>query len=80
MWRAVYAWFESSSDTHRWAARWCGKRGGAPILKGIEQKLGSKQKFDAVYLKKSSAHSVASKKLIDEIVETCDAVVYGVVN
>ena len=58
----------------------CGKRGGAPILKGIEQKLGSKQKFDAVYLMKSSAHSVASKKLIDEIVETCDAVVYGVVN
>lgn len=58
----------------------CGKRGGAPILEGIERELAAAHDFAALRRKKTSAHSVASKKLIDEIADTCDAVVYGVVN
>jgi len=58
----------------------CGKRGGAPILKGIAAELARHGSFKAVHLKKSSAHSCASRKLVDNIASTCDALVYGVVN
>lgn len=58
----------------------CGKRGGAPILQGIATALAARGELNAVTLEKSSPHSCASRKLIDQITSTCDAVVYGVVN
>ena len=58
----------------------CGKRGGAPILKGIAERIGGAYTVEPIELKKTSAHSCASKRLVDEIASTCDALVYGVVN
>lgn len=58
----------------------CGKRGSAPILEGIARQIGAAQEVVALDFKKTSAHSCAARKLIDEIASTCDAVVYGVVN
>jgi len=58
----------------------CGKRGGAPILKGIEHKIRAVHKIEAVYFQKTSAHSCASKKLIEEIASGFDAAIYGVVS
>ena len=58
----------------------CGKRGGAPILKGISHQLGQNNKAVIVDFKKTSAHSCASKKLVDEIASVADAIVYGVVD
>ena len=58
----------------------CGKRGGAPILAGIAQTMGSVHKFKAAQFKKTSAHTCAPRKLIDEIASHYDGVIYGVVN
>ncbi|MDP7595655.1 MAG: hypothetical protein QGI68_08810 [Pseudomonadales bacterium] len=67
-------------DGHTIAFLDCGKRGGAPILTGIEEQLAANHVFKAIHYKKTSAHSCASRKLIDQIVSTCDALVYGVIN
>lgn len=59
----------------------CGKRGGAEILKEIKSQLRNRHSFaDSVLLEKTSAHRMASKKLIEEIADRFDALVYGVVN
>lgn len=59
----------------------CGKRGGAEILKEIKSQLRNRHSFaDSVLLEKTSAHRMASKKLIEEIAYRFDALVYGVVN
>jgi hypothetical protein len=58
----------------------CGKRGSEPILQGIEKKLRRSGDFTAAALKKPNAHSCASRKLIEQLASTCDAIVYGVVN
>ena len=70
----------SSLDGRKLAFLDCGKRGGEPILKGIANRLSSVHQFEAAFFKKSSAHSCASKKLIDEMVAAYDGIVYGVVN
>ncbi len=58
----------------------CGKRGGDVILAGIADKLGASHTFEPQNLKKTSAHSCASKKILDQIKSEADAAVYGVVN
>ena len=42
--------------------------------------MAKKIAFTPRSFKKSSAQSCASRKLIDEIIKTSDALVYGVVN
>ena len=58
----------------------CGKRGGSAILDGIADELSQTYEIRSESLKKSSAHSMASKKLIEKIVASYDGAVYGVVN
>ena len=58
----------------------CGKRGGAAFLAEIADVLSQKTKFQFKTIKKSSAHTCASKTVIDKIASEFDAVIYGVVN
>ena len=58
----------------------CGKRGGSEILKAIGQDLTSHHRTRTSMHQKSSAHRMASRKLVGELAGEYDAVVYGVVN
>ncbi len=57
----------------------CGKRGGRAILEAIAPKLAS-EGADCTFIEKPSAHRMASRKLVEQLSENSDAVVYGVVD
>ena len=57
----------------------CGKRGGGEILKAVSLILAKHQPVIGHEVK-SSAHRIASRKLIEHLASRYDAIVYGVVD